>query len=389
MKTRSLLSCAAVALAASSLLAIDFGGLTKGLDTLKKGLDTAKDASKVAKGAAGIGPEEEKMIGDSVALEVVGTYGGLVRDEAIVRRVNLVGRALARYSDRPTLEWRFGVLNSDQVNAFSAPGGYVFITRALYEQAPSDDLLAGILAHEIGHITGKHALNIIRRDELMAGGGSLLDKYSGDYREARSAAGQVDAQLQQFDIGVGKITKQLLEKGFDAPTEFKADQTGHDLAKLTGYAPGGLRAVLTSLQKAGGKSKAVFSTHPPLADRLQKLPDDPAPPTETSPAFAVAQKPAVQKQTLTELLAKLSPGSPVEIARVNGQQVRLQTFNGASAWSRADAGDLLLQVVRGSVMVEFRTGPVALGTGELLTIPRGTEYRTLADANAAAIFVSP
>src|SRR5438309_3138117 len=65
-----------------------------------------------------------------------------------------------------------------------------FITRALYEQAPTDDLLAGVLAHEIGHITGKHALNIIRRDELMSGGSSLLDKYSSDYREAKSQAGR-------------------------------------------------------------------------------------------------------------------------------------------------------------------------------------------------------
>src|SRR5882724_2137566 len=144
MKPRSLLSLAAVALAATSLLAIDFGGLTKGLDSLKKGMDTAKDAGKVAKGVAGIGPEEEKVIGESVTLEVIGTYGGLVRDETVMRRVNLVGRALARYSDRPDLEWRFGVLNSNQVNAFSAPGGYVFITRALYEVATSDDLLAGI-----------------------------------------------------------------------------------------------------------------------------------------------------------------------------------------------------------------------------------------------------
>ena len=255
----------------------DFGKLSKAIDKAKEVKDAAKDASKVAKGAVGIGLEEEKVIGDSVAVEVIGLYGGLVRDEAIMRRVNLVGRALARYSDRPDLEWRFGVLDSDQVNAFSAPGGYVFITRALYELAPSDDLLAGILAHEIGHITGKHALNIIRRDELFSGGSSLLGKYSGDFREAKAKTSSLDAQLRQFDLGVGKITKTLLESGFDAPTEFKADQTGHDLARLTGYAPGGLRAVLARLQKTPARPKSVFSTHPPLAERLKRLPDEPAP----------------------------------------------------------------------------------------------------------------
>lgn len=278
MKPRFLLLLSAVLTATLAAQAqFDFGKLSKAIDKAKEVKDAAKDASKVAKGAAGIGPEEEKVIGDSVAVEVIGMYGGLVRDEAVMRRINLVGRALARYSDRPDLEWRFGVLDSDQVNAFSAPAGYVFITRALYEQAPSDDLLAGILAHEIGHITGKHALNIIRRDELFSGGSSLLGKYSGDFREARAKTGSLDAQLRQFDLGVGKITKTLLEGGFDAPTEYKADQTGHDLAKLTGYAPGGLRAVLAQLQKTSARPKSVFSTHPPLAERLKRLPNDPAP----------------------------------------------------------------------------------------------------------------
>ena len=135
---------------ASSAFALDLGGLSKALgnaDKLKKGLDTANDASKVMKGLAGIGPEEERLIGDSVSLEIVGKYGGLVRDEATMRRVNLVGRALARYSDRPGLEWRFGVLDSDTVNAFSAPDGYVFITRGLYALAETDDILAAILGN--------------------------------------------------------------------------------------------------------------------------------------------------------------------------------------------------------------------------------------------------
>jgi len=295
MTPRFLLLLAAVLSATLAAQAqFDFGKLSKAIDKAKEVKDAAKDASKVAKGAAGIGIEEEKVIGDSVAVEVIGLYGGLVRDEAIMRRVNLVGRALARYSDRPALEWRFGVLDSDQVNAFSAPAGYVFITRALYELAPTDDLLAGILAHEIGHITGKHALNIIRRDELFSGGGSLLGKYSGDFREAKSKASSLDAQLQQFDIGVGKITKTLLESGFDAPTEYKADQTGRDLAKLTGYAPGGLRAVLAQLQKNAAKPKSVFSTHPPLTERLKRLPNDPAPVAvePAAPAAEADNKPA-------------------------------------------------------------------------------------------------
>jgi len=135
MKTLFLLASLLV-VAPAARAQFDFGGLGSALDK-------AKSIGKMAKGAAGIGPEEEKVIGESVALEIVGQYGGLVRDPAVVARVNLVGRSLARYSGRPDLAWRFAVLQSDTVNAFSAPDGYVFITRGLYELAAGDDVLAG------------------------------------------------------------------------------------------------------------------------------------------------------------------------------------------------------------------------------------------------------
>ncbi|HEX3889934.1 MAG TPA: hypothetical protein VHX90_03695, partial [Verrucomicrobiae bacterium] len=78
---------------------------------------------KALKGLTGIGLQEELTIGNSVAIQIVAKYGGLVRDEAITTRVNLVGKSLAYYCDRPELDFHFGVLNSPTVNAFSAPGG--------------------------------------------------------------------------------------------------------------------------------------------------------------------------------------------------------------------------------------------------------------------------
>ena len=96
MPYRRLLSTLILFLATAAF-ALDLGGLSKALnntDKLKKGLDTAKDAGKVLKGVAGIGPEEEKIIGDSVALEIVGKYGGLVRDEDIMRRVVVTGMGI-------------------------------------------------------------------------------------------------------------------------------------------------------------------------------------------------------------------------------------------------------------------------------------------------------
>lgn len=258
-----------VFLCAAAVAQAQLGGLN--LNNLSKALDTAKDAGKMVKGVTGVGPAEEALIGDSVALEIIGQYGGLVRDPAIMRRINLLGRALARYSDRPELVWRFGVLDSDTVNAFSAPDGYVFITRGLYDQAGNDDLLAAILGHEIGHITNRHALKIVARGDFLSGATSFASKRSGDLR-------QVEAQLSQFDLGIGQITKTLFEKGFDPQTEYAADKDGRQLAVTTGYAPGGLRAVLFNLQRAGENRKTVFSTHPPVVERIKRLPDEPAPP---------------------------------------------------------------------------------------------------------------
>lgn len=269
-----------LALTAAALLA-SVASAQFGLDLNKinKGLETAKAGGKMLKGVAGIGPKEEALIGDSVALEIIGKYGGVVRDKEIMHRVNLVGRAMALYSERPEREWRFAVLDSPSVNAFSAPDGYVFITRGLYDKATSDDVLAGILAHEIAHITERHALNIVARGDFLSGASDLVSLRSSDARA-------LNQQLAQFDLGIGQITKALFEKGFDPQTEFGADKTGYQLAATTGYAPGGLRAALVGLQQSGADRRTTFSTHPPLQDRIKRLPNDPAPAAAASAASA-------------------------------------------------------------------------------------------------------
>jgi predicted Zn-dependent protease len=269
MKPRPFLLLAGFLALAGVGAALDLGGLSKGLNMLNKAKETKATIDDASKLVSGLGPEEERALGETVALEIIGKFGGLVHDEATMRRVNLVGRALARYSSRPDHAWRFGVLDSDTVNAFSAPDGYVFITRGLYQTATDDDQLAAILGHEISHITGRDALRIIETGEK----GSVLMKHvsqrSGDLR-------QTEAYLNQVGLNTEKIVKFLIEKGYDYPTEYAADQHGRDLAVVTGYAPDGLRAVLLGLQQAPAGRQKIFSTHPPLAERLKRLPATPA-----------------------------------------------------------------------------------------------------------------
>lgn len=275
MSTRRFSLLVAALFATATLAHAQFGGFD--MSKITKGIETAKDAGKLAKGVAGVGPEEERKIGEATAVELIGKYGGLVRDDEVMKRVNLVGRSLARYSSRPNLSWQFAVLDSDSVNAFSTPGGLVFITKGLYDTAASDDVLAGILGHEIAHITNKNALKIVQRSDLAEGGKNILLKRSSQARVIDSQVSQVGSML---GFNVLDLVKKLVETGFDAPTEFTADKDGRALAITTGFAPGGLRATLVHLQEQGENRQTMFATHPPLAERLKKLPADPAPPAE-------------------------------------------------------------------------------------------------------------
>lgn len=162
------------------------------------------------------------------------------------------------------MQWRFGLLDSATINAFSAPGGRIFITRGLYELPLSDHELAGVLAHEIIHIDERHAIDIIARGELVGGVSSLVADNNADFATYESL--------------VGNAADLILVKGFDPNTEYEADAGGRNLARVTGYAPGGLRIVLTRINSAGAAGGASFSTHPSSADRLQRLPNDPPPP---------------------------------------------------------------------------------------------------------------
>jgi predicted Zn-dependent protease len=212
---------------------------------------------KMAKGASGIGFNEEVAIGGAVAVQIVGTRGGVWKEAAAMQRVNLIGKSLARFSERPTLPFRFGLLAADDINAFSAPAGYVFITRGAYQAATDDDQLAGVLAHEIMHVVRRHALRIIARGEFITGMAQVASGTGTDYGA--------------FDLGVDKVTNTLFQTGYDSNSENDADKGGRALAYATGFAEDGLKKFLMGLQAKSQAGSMMFSTHPPLQNRIQKL----------------------------------------------------------------------------------------------------------------------
>src|SRR5690606_26944554 len=114
---------------------------------------------------------EEVELGREITGNLLGA-APLVKDEALQAYVNKVGRWVASQSSRSDLPWHFGVIESEDLNAFAAPGGYVIITKGLYRKMENEAQLAGVLGHEIGHVEQKHHLKVLQKSQLLNMGAS-------------------------------------------------------------------------------------------------------------------------------------------------------------------------------------------------------------------------
>src|SRR5579859_6825435 len=128
---------------------------------------------------------DEVKIGRQIAGNLLGA-APLVKNPALQAYVNRVGRWVASQSERPDLKWTFGVIESRDVNAFAAPGGYVFVTQGLYRLLRDEAELAGVLAHEIAHVNKKHHLKLLQKSQAIDVGSKLLKKQMGDEKIAKT-----------------------------------------------------------------------------------------------------------------------------------------------------------------------------------------------------------
>jgi predicted Zn-dependent protease len=192
----------------------------------------------LATAASGMDEKEEIAVGREVAGRTLGA-APLVADPALQAYVNSVGRWVASQTERPDLPWHFGVIDSPAINAFAAPGGYVLITRGLYEILDSEAQLAGVLGHEIGHIVKRHHITVMQKSALISAGSQLAT--------ARTDRAAVVNNL----IGTGA---EVFARGLDKSAEFEADQIGIVLAARAGYSPYGLVGSCTSFRRAGRRT---------------------------------------------------------------------------------------------------------------------------------------
>ncbi len=207
---------------------------------------------------AGFSEAEEIAIGHEVSGRLLGA-APLVADTVLQHFVNRVGRWVALQSERPDLPWRFGVIESEGINAFAAPGGAILLTRGLYRTLRSESELAGVLAHEIAHVVARHHLKVLQQGTLLDAGARALASRSGTGEELRRW------------IGTGA---ELFARGLDRNVEHEADRMAVVLAGRAGYEPFGLPAVLEAIgHSAAGDTRValLFETHPRPADRITHL----------------------------------------------------------------------------------------------------------------------
>ncbi|OGT03066.1 MAG: peptidase M48, partial [Gallionellales bacterium RIFCSPLOWO2_02_58_13] len=204
---------------------------------------------------------KEIELGGGIASNLLGA-APLLQNPQVQKYVNNIGLWLALQTERPGLPWHFGVLDDNDVNAFAAPGGYVFVTKGLLAQMRSEAELAGVLAHEIAHVLRKHHLQAIKQGARTG----LLADFAGHALQKKGA----DPALAKL-VNAGT---EVYARGLDKGDEFEADRMGVVIAARAGYDPYGLPAVLQALQGMNAQDSSLallFKTHPALDERLNLL----------------------------------------------------------------------------------------------------------------------
>jgi predicted Zn-dependent protease len=187
---------------------------------------------------------------------------GLYNDPELQRYVEHVGLRLARASERPNLPWHFAIVDEPAVNAFALPGGYIYLTRGMLPFLDNEAQLAGVLGHEIGHVTARHSAQQYTKATSASVGLTLLSIF---VPESRPFGGLAES-------GLGLL---FLKHGRD--DERQADSLGVQYAARTGWDPKGVAEMLHTLARldeASGSNKGVpnwLSTHPAPADRVQEV----------------------------------------------------------------------------------------------------------------------
>ena len=204
---------------------------------------------------------QEIQLGQEMDAQVKAEMG-VYDDPELQRYVSEVGMRLARASERPNLPWHFTVVDEPAVNAFALPGGQIYITRGILAFLKDEEQLAGVLGHEVGHVTARHSAQQYTK---ATGAGVGLTLLSIFVPEARPLQGAAESALGVLFLKYGR------------DDELQSDRLGAQYTSRAGWNPAGVAGMLTTLQRldeASGENRGVpnwLSTHPAPADRVQQI----------------------------------------------------------------------------------------------------------------------
>ena len=220
----------------------------------------AKDKVSKQLGELKVSDADERKLGEEVSQQLREEFG-VYQDKEVARYVTLVGRTLAQGSTRPGLDWQFIVLDTDGVNAFAAPGGIVHVTRGALGLIKNEAELAGVLGHEITHVTAKHTVRSIQKNKLI----SLTAE------EVGGSAGLSQSVLSRL---AQAAYKNVINNAFDRDDEIESDKVGIALSNKAGYAPAALSGVLQRLEDRNSNQdqpNGMFASHPLIKDRVANI----------------------------------------------------------------------------------------------------------------------
>ncbi len=220
--------------------------------------ETATAASK-----AEASPEEEAQIGRESASMLLGARP-LVKNAEMMQYINSMGSWIAKQTGRNDITWRFGIIDSPNVNAFAAPDGYIFVTNGLLAQLNNESELAGVIAHEIAHVIKRHYVIAMKKKDTAGAFGNLAATAIKSSNRGYAS----EAVTPMFNLA-----QNMYSSGLDKGDEFEADRLGVTYATRAGYDPYGLPRVLNMYAANAGSEglDLLISTHPSPQERLSKL----------------------------------------------------------------------------------------------------------------------
>lgn len=227
-----------------------------------------KSVSAVAKTFEDITPEQEYYIGRSVAATLLGQYKPY-DDGVLTHYVNVLGQTLSRASGKPETfgGYHFLVLDTDEVNAFAAPGGLILVSRGLLKCCKTEDELASVLAHEVGHVQNEDGLRAISKSRLTSALTILATE------SAKGLGGEQLAEVTKaFEGSINDVTQTLVVNGYSRRQEYQADAAAVQIMESVGYDPNALIAMLSEMKKQiHGDSPGFAKTHPSPDDRIEAV----------------------------------------------------------------------------------------------------------------------